>query len=86
MALSGLLLGENIFTLEITDITRISAVEKGCKLHTDRFTLPTRRLKPVQIIYLTDGQDKRVILQPSDHLLQLIRVRAAFKEPKTSAE
>ena len=77
---------KNIFTLEITDITRISAVEKGCKLHTDRFTLPTRRLKPVQIIYLTDGQDKRVILQPSDHLLQLIRVRAAFKEPKTSAE
>ncbi len=77
---------KNVYSLEITDITRIGAVEKGCKLKTERFTLPTKRLKAVQIVYLTDGEDRRVILQPSDHLLQLIRVRAAFKEPKTSAE
>lgn len=77
---------KNIYSLEITDITRIEVVDKECKLRTERFTLPTKKLKSVQIILQTDGQDQRVILQPSDHLLQLIRTRAAVKEPKTSAE
>lgn len=77
---------KHMFSLEVTDIKSIGVVDKKSKLKTERYTLPTRKIRSVQIVYFTNGQDKRVILQPSDHLLALIRNRAAFKEPKTSAE
>lgn len=77
---------KHVFSLEVTDIKRIGVVEKKSDLKTQRYTLPTRKIRSVQIVYFTNGQDQRVILQPSDHLLELIRTRAAFKEPKTSAE
>ncbi len=75
-----------LFALEVTDIKSIGVVEKKCRLRTRRFTLRTRRLSSVQIVYATNGQDQRVILQPSEHMLRLIRARAAVREPKSTAE
>ena len=74
-----------VLSLEVTDIQSIGPVEKKSALRTQRFALRTRKLAAVQIVYQKDGQDRRVILQPSEHMLRLIRARA-FPPPESAEE
>lgn len=74
-----------VLSLEVTDIQSIGPVEKKSALRTQRFALRTRKLAAVQIVYQKDGQDQRVILQPSEHMLRLIRARA-FQPPESAEE
>ena len=66
-----------MFSLDVSDIERVGAVEKPCQLPTVRCTLPTKKLRTVQVIYRENGEQKRVLLQPSDRLLERMRSRAA---------
>ena len=68
---------KNVFSLDVSDIERVGAVEKPCQLPTVRCTLPTKKLRAVQVIYRENGEQKRVLLQPSDRLLERMRSRAA---------
>ena len=68
---------KNVFWLDVGDIERMGAVEKPCKLPTVNCALPTKKLRAVQAIYHENGAQKRVLLQPSDRLLEMMRSRAA---------
>ena len=68
---------KNVFSLDVGDIERVGAVEKQCQLPTVKCALPTRKLRTVQVVYRENGEQKRVLLQPSDRLLEMMRSRAA---------
>ncbi|MGI5885114.1 MAG: hypothetical protein ACOX83_09140 [Candidatus Spyradocola sp.] len=74
-----------VFSLEVTDIQSIGPVEKKSHLRTQRFALRTSKLTAVQIVYRRDGQEQRVILQPSGHMLRLIYARA-FPQDKSDRD
>ena len=68
---------KDVFSLDIADIESMGPVDKESKLPTERFALPTKKIRTVQVIYAQGGVRKRVLLQPSDKLMSLIRMRAA---------
>lgn len=68
---------KNVFSLDVGDIERVGAVEKPCSLPTVKCALPTKKLRTVQVVYHENGEQKRVLLQPSDRLLEMMRSRAA---------
>lgn len=70
---------KDLFSLDIASIESIGPEDKELRMPTERFVLPTKKLRVVQVIYMHNGERKRVMLQPSDKLLDLIRMRAAHE-------
>jgi len=71
---------KNVLTIDVDHLISVGEVDKECKLPTKKCVIPTKKLKQKQLIYTNNtGDTVRAILQPSDKLLERIRI---YRESK----
>ena len=64
-----------VLSIDVEKIQTIEEVDKNCKLPTEKCMVLTKKLKQKQFIYTNNtGETVRAILQPTDKLLERIRI------------
>ena len=77
---------KNVLQLDVDLITSIEEVDKACKLPTEKCIIPTKKLNARQIVYInTAGETVRVLMQPSEKLLERIRIRRESEQAAAEA-
>ena len=77
---------KNVLQLDVDLITSIDEVDKTCKLPTEKCIIPTKKLNAKQIIYVNAaGETVRVLMQPSEKLLERIRIRRESEQAAAEA-
>lgn len=72
---------KNVLIIDVDHLKSIGDVEKECDLPTERCLIPTKKLRKKQLIYTNNtGETVRAILQPSDKLLERIRIYQESKK------
>lgn len=71
---------KNVLSIDIDHLQSVGEVDKDCKLPTERCVIPTKKLRQMQFIYTNNtGETVRAVLQPTDKLLERIRI---YRESK----
>lgn len=75
---------KTVLSIDVDHLVSINEVDKECKLPTERCVIPTKKLPQKQLIYVNNtGETVRAVLQPSEKLLERIRI---YRESKAAEQ